>query len=174
MKGLFGIYIAGKTGSAIGSLIIALVVLSALAIVFVYVAYILLALLAIIGIIALLTGVITATISFIKALIKEIKFVKSEQYTQFNNNSVFLKLSNMKSIERILAYAFQNQHDIFNRVFPSKPILRFFLLFLVQVFGFVTVIILSEAYFLIFGSSALIVSLVRRVRSKPSDISQVA
>ena len=91
---LFQFYIAKETGAALGEIIVTLLVLGALAIAFLFVAYILLIILVIFGMISFLTGVITATISFIRALTKEVKYLKQLRLSSSNpSRSIFLSLS---------------------------------------------------------------------------------
>ena len=164
MRDLFHIYLAGKAGSALGELIIALVVLAALAIVLLYVAYILLIILFIIGIAAFLTGVITATISFIRALTQEVKYLKLIRLHSCDpSQSIFLALSDYDSLARVLGDTFTYQRNLFSNVLRNKKILRF--IFPVQTIGYTSVIVLSSFYFFFFGSVLLIRKLINHCKS---------
>ena len=166
MRDLFHIYLAGKAGSALGELIVALIVLAALAIVLLYVAYILLIILFIIGITAFLTGVITATISFIRALTQEVKYLKLIRLHSCDpSQSIFLALSDYDSLARVLGDTFTYQRNLFSNVLRNKKVLRFMLLFPVQTIGYTSVIVLSSFYFFFFGSVLLIKKLVNYCKS---------
>lgn len=166
MRDLFHIYLAGKAGSALGELIVALIVLAALAIVLLYVAYILLIILFIIGIAAFLTGVITATISFIRALTQEVKYLKLIRLHSCDpSQSIFLAVSDYDSLARVLGDTFTYQCNLFSNVLRNKKVLRFMLLFPVQTIGYTTVIVLSSFYFFFFGSVLLIKKLINYCKS---------
>lgn len=163
---LFQLYIAGETGSALGEIIVTLLVLAALAIAFLYVAYILLIILVIFGMISFLTGVITATISFIRALTKEVKYLKQLRLSSSNpSRSIFLALSDYDSLVRVLGDTFTFQLNLFSKLLRNKKILRFILLFLVQTFGYTAVIVISSIYFDFFGCILLIRKLINYYKS---------
>ena len=154
---LFQFYIAEETGGALGEIIVALAVLAALAFMLLYVAYILLIFLYIIGIAAFLTGVTTATISFIRALTKEVKYLKQIRLSSNNpSQSIFLTLSDYDSLVRVLGDTFTFQLNLFSKILRNKKVLRFMLLFPVQTIGYTSVIVLSSFYFFFFGSVLLI------------------
>lgn len=166
MRSLFNLYLAGKTGSALGELIVALVVLAALAFLLLSVAYILLIILIIIGIAAFLTGVITATISLIRALNHEVKYLKLLRLHSCDpSQSIFLALSDYDSLVRVLGDTFTYQHNLFSNVLRNKMVLRFMLLFLVQTIGYTSVIVISSFYFYFFGCILLIRKLINYCKS---------
>ena len=175
MRNLFCYYEACKAGEAIGELIGTLLVLAALAIALLFVGYILLIILIIFGIVALLTGMITATISFIRVLTQEVKYLKQIRLQSCNpSQSIFLALSDCDSLVRVLGNIFTCQQNLFNNVLRNKKILRFFLLFLVQAFGYTTLIAISALYFIFFGSVLLIRMLINysksiKAKKKPYD-----
>lgn len=163
---LFQFYIAEETGGALGEIIVALAVLAALAFILLYVAYIMLIILVIFGVISLLTGVITATISFIRALTKEVKYLKQIRLSSSNpSRSIFLSLSDYDSLVRVLGDTFTFQLNLFSKILRKKKILRFILLFLVQTFGYTAVIVISPIYFDFFGSILLIRKLINYCKS---------
>lgn len=183
MRGLWRYFMIREAGSAFGSLIGVLVLLFAVAFIVAVVRYIamvvLLVLLTILSIIASMicaAGAITATISFISALTREVKYEKSEAYAESFGlsapKSTLLRLFDLSSIERVLSASYDLQHDLFARAFLKHRVLRRILLFSVQPFGYLSVTLLSALYFFLFGSCAFIVSMVRPIRSKPYDASQ--
>ena len=166
MWGLFHIYLAGKAGSALGELIVALVVLAVLAFMLLYVAYILLIILYIIGIAAFLTGVTTATISLIRSLTQEVKYLKLIRLHSCDpSQSIFLALADYDSLDRVLGDTFTYQRNLFSNVLRNKKVLRFMLLFPVQTIGYTSVIVLSSFYFFFFGSVLLIKKLISYCKS---------
>ena len=163
---LFQFYIAEETGGALGEIIVALAVLAALAFILLYVAYIMLIILVIFGVISFLTGVITATISFIRALTKEVKYLKQIRLSSNNpSQSIFLTLSDYDSLVRVLGDTFTFQLNLFSKILRNKKVLRFILLFLVQAFGYTAVIVISSIYFDFFGSILLIRKLINHCKS---------
>lgn len=122
--------------------------------------------LVIFGVIYFLTGVITATISFIRALTKEVKYLKQLRLSSSNpSRSIFLSLSDYDSLVRVLGDTFTFQLNLFSKILQKKKILRFILLFLVQTFGYTAVIVISSIYFDFFGSILLIRNLINYCKS---------
>lgn len=120
----------------------------------------------IIGIVAFLTGVITATISLIRALTQEVKYLKQIRlHSCDSSQSIFLALADYDSLVRVLGDTFTYQRNLFFNVLRNKKVLRFMLLFLVQTNGYTTVIVISSFYFYFFGSVLLIKKLINYCKS---------